>query len=228
MKAPTLEPIKGGFAVRLRCGAGQHHRFRIHLTSEAAAQERAQRMAVLARIMVGAGKTAEAPIVLRKAGEQTTEAGIAAVETFVRDICGAQGEKLSPSLVTFQQLAERWTSGELARQYPDHVRTKKSTSEDQQRLAKLYPTIGHIPLVEFTVQNASRRWRPFRTDAYHRPGAIMRSSYRVCWVSGRGPASSSPALRCRAGSCLAPGSALRSITCDQPRTPSAWHARPSP
>ncbi|AKV04574.1 hypothetical protein AKJ09_11237 [Labilithrix luteola] len=45
--------------------------------------------------------------------------------------------------LTFRTFAERWTGGELHRQYPDHVRFKRSADDDISRLeAHVYPVVG--------------------------------------------------------------------------------------
>jgi integrase len=154
MQTPKLERLREGWRVRIRCGNGQHHRYRILLTAERDALARAHRMSELARMLVRAGKTGEAPVILRKAGEQTTETGFAEVVAFAHELCAPPAPE--KPCTTFRSLAERWTSGELARLHPDHVRTKKSTSEDRQRLAKLYPVIGDIPLQAFRLADAKR------------------------------------------------------------------------
>jgi integrase len=59
--------------------------------------------------------------------------------------------------VTFKELAEQWTSGELHERYPDHVASKKrSVRNDIIRLGKLFDTVGNVPLVSFTVEDAER------------------------------------------------------------------------
>ncbi len=59
--------------------------------------------------------------------------------------------------MTFRQLASKWTSGELARDYPDHVPNKKSASDDAGRLAKhVFPFVGDVPLETFTLEHAER------------------------------------------------------------------------
>ncbi len=153
--AESIERLQSGWAVRLRCGARQHPRFRILLDDKRAASERAARMGALARLLVESGKATEAPLVLRKAGEQSTDAGMEEVEAFARELCGVARPEDAGS-VTFRQLAERWASGELSRQYPDHVRKKKQPGDDHGRLAILYPAIGDVPLREFTLAHAKR------------------------------------------------------------------------
>ena len=158
MKAPKVERIKGGWAVRLRCGKGQHQRFRILLANERAAAERAQRMAELAHQMVAAGRVDEAPILLRKAGVQATEAGMLEVEAYARELCGQAkaAKRAAQELTTFRQLAEHWTNGKLARQHPDHVKLKRSVETDAQRLKLLCNTIGDVPLRAFGLDDAKR------------------------------------------------------------------------
>jgi integrase len=153
---PKLERIKQGWAVRLRCGAGQHQRFRICVEKESAAAERARRMAELARSLVSAGKAAEAVVIVRKAGEQTTEAGLREVEAVARELCerSPRSRRAVVSPLTFQQLAERWTSGELARRHPDHVKLKRSVEHDRQRFERLCVTVGNVPLPQFGLEHA--------------------------------------------------------------------------
>ncbi len=56
---------------------------------------------------------------------------------------------------TVKTIGERWTSGELARDYPDHVRSKKSADDDQQRLAlHVYPVVGDVAIADFTIDDA--------------------------------------------------------------------------
>ena len=52
--------------------------------------------------------------------------------------------------ITFKEFGELWTNGDLARRFPDHVRPKKSASDDASRLRKwVYETIGHVPVRDF-------------------------------------------------------------------------------
>lgn len=56
---------------------------------------------------------------------------------------------------TFQEFAEEWTSGKLRQRFRDHVREKRSVSDDIYRLkAHIYPMVGSVPLREFTTQHA--------------------------------------------------------------------------
>jgi integrase len=61
---------------------------------------------------------------------------------------------------TIHELGERWTSGELARLHPDHIRPKRSAEDDKERLALyVYPIAGDIPIAAFTLDHAERIMR---------------------------------------------------------------------
>ena len=58
---------------------------------------------------------------------------------------------------TFQNIGERWTSGELTRTYPDHVKPKTTSGRDAERLvAHVYPLVGNKLVVNFELDDAER------------------------------------------------------------------------
>jgi integrase len=63
----------------------------------------------------------------------------------------------TPRAPTFQDIGERWTSGELARLYPDHVKAKGTAEADRRRLESyVYPIVRGVPIVDFTLEHAER------------------------------------------------------------------------
>lgn len=59
------------------------------------------------------------------------------------------------NVLTYRKFAERWTGGQLHREYPDHVRDKRSADDDVSRLeAHAYPTIGDRELASITLDDA--------------------------------------------------------------------------
>src|SRR5688572_22319965 len=106
---PDLTRVKGGWSVRIRCGAGQNPRFVIALKDETAARRRADRLRELARLLVAAGKTEEAPLVVRKGAAQPTEEAFRQVEIFVAELCKdvPKAAKAATALVTVRQLGEQ-------------------------------------------------------------------------------------------------------------------------
>ncbi|WP_159397658.1 tyrosine-type recombinase/integrase [Sorangium cellulosum] len=65
-----------------------------------------------------------------------------------------------PKQVTLQQFGELWTSGELARMVPDHVKPKRSVEQDVYRFDRhIYPIAGRVPIASFTLDDAERVMR---------------------------------------------------------------------
>lgn len=98
--------------------------------------------------------------VIESAGTADAEK-MAALERAVAGIVGGRLAKAGgPSrglagVVTFREFAERWTSGELHRLYPDHVQQKRSSDDDVGRLKKhVYPIVQDVPLTAFTLGHA--------------------------------------------------------------------------
>lgn len=58
---------------------------------------------------------------------------------------------------TLREVALMWTSGELARKFPDHVRAKRSVKDDVQRLdAHILPLVRDVPIAAFAIEHAER------------------------------------------------------------------------
>lgn len=121
---------------------------------EAKARERAALLARLGYRLRDAGLLSVAPQLLSRAATRDGQALDAVVEAVER-ICDGRAEPPKSAHVTFREFGEMWTSGELHRRWPDHVKLKKSVDDDRERLQKyVYPIIGHVPLVELTVAHA--------------------------------------------------------------------------
>jgi len=106
---------------------------------------------------------------LREAGEDTwiekvLEIGAPADDGRLAELTGYVDEIVRGKIVkahdaagplTFKRFAERWTSGELAALYPDHIERKASVNDDVERLTKhVYPHVGGVVLVLFTREHA--------------------------------------------------------------------------
>ncbi|HEY2408852.1 MAG TPA: site-specific integrase [Polyangiaceae bacterium] len=153
-----LEPVPGiGHRVRLRYGKGLRDRFLIKITDEAAAQRRAQRMRELADMLAAAGHSAEAPIILKKAGAVASEADFVDAARFAEDLCktSRKAQKaLQKRRLTFRQLGEKWTKGELHRDYPDQVKKKRTADHDAARLEHhAYPLLGNKRVSDITLDD---------------------------------------------------------------------------
>jgi integrase len=52
--------------------------------------------------------------------------------------------------LSFEQFGRMWTSGELARRYPDHVKVKRTADADEGRLRMyVYPAVGSLMMSDF-------------------------------------------------------------------------------
>jgi integrase len=84
---------------------------------------------------------------------------MAAIGRAIAGFCEGKIPKAKPSPVsaknTIRGIGERWTSGELHRLYRDHVRDKKSATDDGYRLETLCETrIADIPVERLTLDDA--------------------------------------------------------------------------
>ncbi len=61
--------------------------------------------------------------------------------------------------ITFAEVAQMWTSGELATRHPDQVKRKRSVKSDVERFRKINATIGKVPISSFTLDDAERAMR---------------------------------------------------------------------
>ena len=82
-----------------------------------------------------------------------------AVEGIVGGTIKPKRRVVSADRPTFRSFSERWTSGELHRLYPDHVRAKRTAKQDAERLEVLYKSVGDIELANFTLDDAQRAMR---------------------------------------------------------------------
>ena len=143
-----------GFEVRLRYGKDQRGRFLIATLDETKAQRRANKLRELAAALATRGNPAVAKDILTQCAGATTDSEFQDFARRIEDFCGVKPVRAHAK--TFQQLGEDWTSGELHRKHPDHIRLKRSVYDDKQRLGKLYDTVGNVPLDRFTLADAKR------------------------------------------------------------------------
>ena len=128
-----------------------------HSHDERSARTRAQLLAEMAGKLRDSDQLALAPALLEKAASCST-AELPAVRRLVdAAVAGrvtAKGSRREAK-VTFRELATMWTSGQLARDYPDHVRAKARVRDDVGRLVKhIYPVVADVPVADFTLDDA--------------------------------------------------------------------------
>lgn len=153
-------------SVRLRSGAWcarvtypDGHRVEYKLPTcraEEAARARAVALASIVSQLASAGQGALAKALVERAAE-ADQATMAQISIKVSGIVsGTINVSTVRPVVTLAALAARWTSGELARDYPDHIREKRSANTDEGRIRVhiVDAGFGDLDVAEFTLDHA--------------------------------------------------------------------------
>ncbi len=121
--APALELVPGiGYRTRIRFGEGQRERFLIKLLDVNAAAKRDRELRELARLLTKNGHAEQVPLILGKAAE-ADDAKLKDIKRWTDRFCRGEAEvNRAPSNTTFKKMADRWTTGNLHKQWPDHIR----------------------------------------------------------------------------------------------------------
>lgn len=119
---------------------------------EKKARERTALLAEMARRLTDAARTDVARPLLERAAKAEGKALSDVVEASRRLASGAAVPV--STLATFREFGEKWTSGELHRRYPDHVKAI-GQDDNRERLRKyVYPFVGDVALTAFTLDHA--------------------------------------------------------------------------
>lgn len=126
------------FSKRLRFGQDQRRTFQLAVRNQVEADAIGDELESMARRLTEAGHAAEAAVVLNHFAGAEQDSERERVRRLVDSLCSASLKvdvaKLDRAATTFRVLAKRWTSGELARDFPDHVAIKKTAELDEARL----------------------------------------------------------------------------------------------
>ena len=126
--------------------------------SEEEAKKRCDLLAELVARLLAAGQIVLGLPLLRRAGTRDGRA-LKDVIDAIDLICKHGGHARPSAGTTFAEFVERYLSGTLADQHPDHVRRIKSVDDYQQRLDYVIPHVGAIPLDQFTLEHADYAMR---------------------------------------------------------------------
>jgi len=125
-------------------------------TSLEAAAARAKMVQAWVNRLRQAGQVDFIETIIQLAAAAVEEKTLAEISENVTGIAGNDFKRIEAPKkvggpVTFRTFAERWTGGELARVYPDHIEIKASVTDDVERLEKhVYPHVEDVPLAAFT------------------------------------------------------------------------------
>jgi len=162
-KPEVLERTHEGFRFRLRLGKLGRHRITIRTQSETSAEKRRDEITDLARTLATAGHAEQALAMAKKAGASPDAETIRELRSIAEGLCNGKLPKRSaegPKL-TFRQVATKWTSGDLHRSHPDHVKDKDHT-DDEARLEYLCGLdmggvkLGALAIDRVTLDHAER------------------------------------------------------------------------
>ncbi len=122
-------------------------------------------MTEVAARLTDAGQSDHARLLLDRLGAAATDADAAQPVRIADGLCSGgvvpEQKRLTNMRTTFRQLGARWTSGGLARAFPDYVAEKRTAHVDEARLAKLCAIevapgqpLGNVRPVAFKVEHA--------------------------------------------------------------------------
>ncbi len=156
---------RGKLYARVTIAPGQRDAVQlVGFTDRAKAEARAKLMNELVEILRENGKTQYIDEVLTH-GATLPEERMPELRARVEAAGTKRRAKPSalPSVTTIRKLGEQWWTGELARLHPDHVRTKRSSDDDESRLGVLFATptldrrkFGDLAVATITLDDCDR------------------------------------------------------------------------
>jgi integrase len=150
-----LRTTAGGFAARITVAGRKRRDFPLAPgLTESQAKERKTDLARMALRLRQAGHADKIEKLIATGAMARPGRHWAAVVAATDVLCNGDAERAA-EVPTFGSFAQDWTSGELARRYPDHVRRKRSAERDEE-LLRLYvlPHVSDIRLDEFELHDA--------------------------------------------------------------------------
>ncbi len=151
----------GKWTARVTVAKGKRQTFTLPTcTDQESARSRAGLLADIAGRLRDASQLDLAPSILERAAS-CPEGRLGDVERVVAAaLVGNAAKDAHNAGLTFKDLATKWTKGELARDYPDHVKVRRSIDKEVMRLdTHVYPLVGHVPVADFTIDHAEQVMR---------------------------------------------------------------------
>ncbi len=146
-----------GYSARIRIGPNNRPSFGLAAQSDDAAEERAELLAELALRLRPMAPPDEIKTILEAVGNARTEKGLQEAKEAAEAIAIGETSKAASAMApTFAKFAERWTSGDLRKDHPDHVREKDSTRDEQVLRDYINPEIGSTRIADVTLEHAER------------------------------------------------------------------------
>ncbi len=150
-------------------------------TDEPSAEDRARLLTTLVERLRAVGRADLAPDIIRRAARADADE-LARVLLAVDMITGAVEPARTNLVPTIREIGERWTRGDLAREFPDHIKSKDGASHDGGRLELyVYPIAGDVSIDRFSLDHAEAIMRALpakRAPATRRH--IAQLIHRIC------------------------------------------------
>lgn len=154
--AGNVYQSRGKWFARVSVGGKQKSKLLPLATDEASALARAAVLASLVAMLREAEQTEYVETTIKKAAA-ATDAQLARIVETVHGICAGvlvpkRAAAGSPVASRFRDVARAWTSGDLAKKYPDHVKAKRTADGDAYTLAHVVEVdvggakFGDLPL----------------------------------------------------------------------------------
>lgn len=156
----------GKWYARLTLGNGERPSIMLPTCAdEMAARLKAALLSELVTKLRTAGQLEYARPVVTRAAERDGKALDEVLRAVELIISGKATPKHNCRMLTVAELSKRWTNGELARAYPDHIRHKRSAQHDAWRLDRyIVPIIGDVRMDKLTLDHAEAVMRSVPPD----------------------------------------------------------------
>jgi integrase len=146
--------------IRIAPGAKGRPSFQLAVTGKEAARARVALLAELAKRLRPVASKEEIRELLTVAGKARTPADLAEALDAANAVASGNTSKAASALApTVEAFAKAWTSGELRKAHPDHVREKDSSEDVQILRDYVNPAIGSTRLPDVTLEHAERVMR---------------------------------------------------------------------
>jgi integrase len=149
----------GKVYARVRLGPNKRPSlFLPNITGLDAGRQRAAFIDELVAQLLAAGREDFAENVAKQAAA-AADGDLPTLKQIVAGICAGTEKPIDKPLlgsVTFRQVVDRWTSGDLARLYPDDVKKKRSWRHDRYRLAHVPAELLDFPIAHWTTETYKR------------------------------------------------------------------------
>ena len=157
---------RGRFYARITLAPKNRRAFHLPtVRSEDEARERAQLLADLAAQLRAAGHPELTRDLVQAGADAKAGAELDEVRETAARLCAGELRRKPTSTMTFRELGEAWTRGELADRWPDHIKRKKTAHRDAELLrARVYPIVGSVLLVDFKLEHAEAVMRSLPAD----------------------------------------------------------------